>query len=241
MPTAVRRGVARAQPAAAMAKSLIRRSPGLGFGFRWRTKMERVVAKLDGEEREQIAAAKAVIAAARQGAARREQGMAARPRGARGRRRARQRREEDEGHCRSPSPPQSLRGAEPRRARPGPLLLRYAVVGEGWAGAVRGGALLVRLRKARCRGPLLLRDHLCFPGAAPSVATCAGVNSAMAWAARNSSPRRRTEEMERRSSIPPPSSRAPASESEHKGEKGGEPAEHAQRPAATLDRMWRST
>ena len=68
MPTTVRRGVARAQPAAAMAKSLIRRSPGLGFGFRWRTEMERVVAKLDGEEREKIAAAEAVIAAARQGA-----------------------------------------------------------------------------------------------------------------------------------------------------------------------------
>ena len=74
MPTAVRRGVARAQPAAAMAKSLIRRSPGLDFGFRWCTEMERVVAKLDGEEREKIAAAEAVIAAARQGAARREQG-----------------------------------------------------------------------------------------------------------------------------------------------------------------------
>ena len=57
MPTAVRRGVARAQPAATMAKSLIRRSPGLGFGFRWCTEMERVVAKLDGEEREKIAAA----------------------------------------------------------------------------------------------------------------------------------------------------------------------------------------
>src|SRR6185312_7430809 len=70
-------------------KSLIRRSPGLGFGFRWRTEMERVVAKLDGEEREKIAAAEAVIVAARQGTARREQGMAARPRGARGRRRAR--------------------------------------------------------------------------------------------------------------------------------------------------------
>jgi hypothetical protein len=63
MTTAVRRGVARAQPAAAMAKSPIRRSPGLGFSFRWRTKMERVVAKLDGEEREKMAAA------ARQGAA----------------------------------------------------------------------------------------------------------------------------------------------------------------------------
>ena len=74
MPTAVRRGVARAQPAAAMAKSLIRRSPGLGFGFRWRTEMERVVAKLDGEEREKIAAAEAVIAAARQGVARRGAG-----------------------------------------------------------------------------------------------------------------------------------------------------------------------
>ena len=120
MPMAVRRGVARAQPAAAMAKSLIRHSPGLGFGFRWCTEMERVVSKLDGEEREQIAAAEAVIAAARQGAARREQGMAARPRGARGRRRARRRREEDRGRRSSPSPPRSLRGAEPRRARPGP-------------------------------------------------------------------------------------------------------------------------
>ena len=69
MPTAVRRGVARAQPAAAMAKSLIRRSPGLDFNFRWRTEMERVVAKLDGEEREKMAAAEAVIAAAQQGAA----------------------------------------------------------------------------------------------------------------------------------------------------------------------------
>ena len=69
MPTAVRRGVARAQPAAAMVKSLIRRSPGLGFGFRWRTEMERVVAKLDGKEREKMAAAEAVIATARQGAA----------------------------------------------------------------------------------------------------------------------------------------------------------------------------
>ena len=69
MPTVLRRGVARAQPAAAMAKSLIRRSPGLGFGFRWCTEMERVVAKLDGEEREKMAAAEAVIAAARQGAA----------------------------------------------------------------------------------------------------------------------------------------------------------------------------
>jgi len=120
MPTTVRRGVARAQPAAAMAKSLIRRSPGLGFGFRWCTEMERVVAKLDGEEREKIAAAEAVIAAARQGAARREQGMAARPRGTRGRRRARRRRDEDGGRRSSPSPPRSLRGAEPRRARPGP-------------------------------------------------------------------------------------------------------------------------
>ena len=46
-------------------------------------------------------------------------------------------------------------------------------------------------------------------GAAPSVATCAGANSAMARAARNSSPRRRTEERERRSSSPPPSSHAP--------------------------------
>jgi hypothetical protein len=64
-------------------------------------------------------------------ARRREQGMAARPRGARGRRRAHQRREEDEGRCRSPSPPRSLRGTEPRRARPRPLLLRYAAVGEG--------------------------------------------------------------------------------------------------------------
>ena len=74
MPTAVRRGVARAQPAAAMAKSPIRRSPGLDFNFRWRTEMERVVAKLDGEEREKIAAAEAVIAAARQGVARRGAG-----------------------------------------------------------------------------------------------------------------------------------------------------------------------
>src|SRR6185312_4554575 len=50
-------------------KSLIRRSPGLGFSFRWCTEMERVVAKLDGEKREKMAAAEAVIAAARQGAA----------------------------------------------------------------------------------------------------------------------------------------------------------------------------
>jgi len=106
-----------------MAKSLIRRSPGLGFGFRWCTEMERVVAKLNGEEREKIAAAEAVIAAARQGAAMREQGMAARPRGACGQRRARRRRDEDGGRCSSPSPPQSLRGAEPRRARLGPVLL----------------------------------------------------------------------------------------------------------------------
>jgi len=55
-----------------MAKSLIRRSPRLGFGFRWRTEMERVVAKRDGEEREKITAAEAVIAAARQGATRKE-------------------------------------------------------------------------------------------------------------------------------------------------------------------------
>ena len=74
MPTAVRRGVARAQLAAAMAKSLIRRSPGLGFDFRWRTDIERVVVKLNGEEREKIAAAEAVIAAARQGVARRGAG-----------------------------------------------------------------------------------------------------------------------------------------------------------------------
>ena len=120
MPTAVRRGVARAQPTAEMAKSPIRCSPGLGFGFRWRTEMERVVAKLDGEEREKIAAAEAVIAVARQGAAMREQGMAARPRGTRDQRRARRRRDEDGGRRSSPSPPRSLRGEEPRRAQPGP-------------------------------------------------------------------------------------------------------------------------
>jgi hypothetical protein len=61
----------------------------------------------------------------------REQGMAAWPHGASGRRRARRRREEDGGQRSSPSPPRSLRGAEPRRARPGPLLLRYVAVGEG--------------------------------------------------------------------------------------------------------------
>ena len=46
--------------------------------------------------------------------------MATRPRGARGRRGARRRRDEDGGRRSSPSPPRSLRGAEPRRARPGP-------------------------------------------------------------------------------------------------------------------------
>ena len=140
--------------------------------------------------------------------------MATRPRGARGRRRARRRRDEDGGRRSSPSPPRSLRGEEPRRARPGPCSSDTPPSGreKAWGGMGRrrrGGALLVRLRKARRRGPLLLRDHLCFPGAAPSVATCAGANSAMARAARNSSPRRRTEERERRSSSPPPSSRAP--------------------------------
>ena len=43
----------------------------------------------------------------------------------------RRRRGEDGGRRSSPSPPRSLRGVEPRRARAGPLLLRYAAVGGG--------------------------------------------------------------------------------------------------------------
>ncbi|KAG2579563.1 hypothetical protein PVAP13_6NG269196 [Panicum virgatum] len=72
-------------------------------------------------------------------ARRREKGMAAWPRGARGRRRARRRREEDRGRRSSASPPRSLRGAEPRRARPRPLLLRYGAVGgeKAWGGRGR--------------------------------------------------------------------------------------------------------
>ncbi|KAG2550452.1 hypothetical protein PVAP13_9KG340732 [Panicum virgatum] len=72
---------------------------------------------------------------------RREQGMAAWPRGTCGRSGARRRREEDGGRRSSPSPPRSLRGAEPRRARPGPLLLRYVAVGEGEGVGREGPAL----------------------------------------------------------------------------------------------------
>ena len=113
------------------------------------------------------------------------------------------------------------RGAEESSA--GPLLLRYAAVGEG-EGMGRDGpapsgvgpcssattrpavggpcssattcALPVPLR----RWPPVLGRGRCRPARA---------SSAMARDTRSSSPRQRTEERERRSSSPPPSSRAP--------------------------------
>ncbi|KAG2558002.1 hypothetical protein PVAP13_8NG105104 [Panicum virgatum] len=155
----------------------------------------------------------------------REQGMVARPRSARGRRRARRRREEDGGRrsSPSPSPPRSLRGTEPRRARLGLVLLRYAAVGEG-EGVGREGlapsgvgptppppqgppsgppcssATTCALPAPLRRWPPVLGRGRCRP---------AWASSAMARAARSLSPCHRTEEKEQWGSSPPPSSCAP--------------------------------